>query len=161
MPQIENNRPQIIEGQLTAKDKAFGLIVSRFNDFITERLLGGALDALKRNGADDDNITIVKVPGAFEIPLIAQKMASSKKYDAIIAIGAVIRGSTSHYDYVCAEVSKGVASVSLNSGVPVLFGVLTTDTIEQAIERAGSKAGNKGFEAAMAAIEMVDIMDRV
>ncbi|MBF0451933.1 MAG: 6,7-dimethyl-8-ribityllumazine synthase [Candidatus Magnetomorum sp.] len=153
--------PKIIEGQLTAKGKSFGLIVSRFNDFITERLLGGALDALIRNGADESNITIVKVPGAFEIPLVAQKMASNKKFDAIICIGAVIRGATSHYDYVCAEVSKGIASVSLASGIPVLFGVLTTDTIEQSIERAGSKAGNKGFEAAMAAIEMVNIMDCV
>jgi len=152
---------QIIEGQLSAKGKSFGLIVSRFNDFICERLLNGAIDALKRNGADESDITIVKVPGAFEIPLVAQKMASGNKYHAIIAIGAVIRGATSHYDYVCAEVSKGIASVSLNTGTPVLFGVLTTDTIEQAIERAGSKAGNKGFEAAMAAIEMVNIMDNI
>jgi len=150
---------QVIEGQLSARGKTFGLIVSRFNDFICERLLNGAIDALKRNGADESDITIVKVPGAFEIPLVAQKMASGNKYHAIIAIGAVIRGATSHYDYVCAEVSKGIASVSLNTGTPVLFGVLTTDTIEQAIERAGSKAGNKGFEAAMAAIEMVNIMD--
>ncbi|ETR69645.1 MAG: 6,7-dimethyl-8-ribityllumazine synthase [Candidatus Magnetoglobus multicellularis str. Araruama] len=153
--------PQIIEGQLNAKGKSFGLIVSRFNDFISERLCGGAMDALLRNGADDADITIVKVPGAFEIPLIAQKMAANKKYDAIIALGAVIRGATSHYDYVCAEVSKGIASVSLNAEIPVLFGVLTTDTIEQAIERAGSKAGNKGFEAAMAAIEMANIMDNL
>jgi 6,7-dimethyl-8-ribityllumazine synthase len=152
---------QVIEGLLSAKGKTFGLIVSRFNDFICERLLNGAIDALKRNGADESDITIVKVPGAFEIPLIAQKMASSKKFDAIIAIGAVIRGATSHYDYVCAEVSKGIASVSLNTGTPVMFGVLTTDTIEQAIERAGSKAGNKGFEAAMAAIEMVNILDKI
>jgi len=152
---------QIIEGQLSAQGKIFGLIVSRFNDFICERLLNGAIDALKRNGAEDYDITIVKVPGAFEIPLIAQKMASGQKYDAIIAIGAVIRGATSHYDYVCAEVSKGIASVSLNTGIPVIFGVLTTDTIEQAIERAGSKAGNKGFEAAMAAIEMVNLMENL
>jgi len=156
MPQIET-----IEGQLSAKGKKFGLIASRFNDFITERLLGGALDALKRNGADEANITIVKVPGAFEIPLVAQKMAEKKTYDAIICVGAVIRGATSHYDYVCAEVSKGIASVSLNAGIPILFGILTTDTIEQAIERAGSKAGNKGFESAMAAIEMANIMDNV
>jgi 6,7-dimethyl-8-ribityllumazine synthase len=152
---------QVIEGQLSASGKSFGLIVSRFNDFICERLMNGAIDALKRNGADESDITIVKVPGAFEIPLIAQKMASSDNYHAIIAIGAVIRGATSHYDYVCAEVSKGIASVSLNTGIPVLFGVLTTDTIEQAIERAGSKAGNKGFEAAMAAIEMVNIMEKI
>jgi len=151
----------IIEGELSAKGKSFGLIISRFNDFITDRLYGGAMDALIRNGANDSDITVVKVPGAFEIPLVAQKMVSTKQYDAIICIGAVIRGATSHYDYVCAEVSKGIASVSLDSGIPVLFGVLTTDTIEQAIERAGSKAGNKGFEAAMAAIEMVNIMDRV
>jgi 6,7-dimethyl-8-ribityllumazine synthase len=152
---------QVIEGQLSASGTSFGLIVSRFNDFICERLMNGAIDALKRNGADESDITIVKVPGAFEIPLIAQKMASSNNYHAIIAIGAVIRGATSHYDYVCAEVSKGIASVSLNTGIPVLFGVLTTDTIEQAIERAGSKAGNKGFEAAMAAIEMVKIMEQI
>jgi len=151
--------PKIIEGQLTTKGKAFGIIVGRFNDFISERLLGGAMDALQRHGADEANITIVKVPGAFEIPLIAQKLAKSNKYDAIICVGAVIRGATSHYDYVCAEVSKGIASVSLNTGLPIMFGVLTTDTIEQAIERAGSKAGNKGFEAAMAAIEMANIMD--
>jgi 6,7-dimethyl-8-ribityllumazine synthase len=152
---------QVIEGHLSASGKTFGLIVSRFNDFICERLMNGAIDALKRNGADESDITVVKVPGAFEIPLIAQKMASNGNYHAIIATGAVIRGATSHYDYVCAEVSKGIASVSLNTGIPVLFGVLTTDTIEQAIERAGSKAGNKGFEAAMAAIEMVNIMDKI
>ncbi len=150
--------PHIIEAGLMAEGKVFGIIASRFNDFITERLVGGALDALKRSGADDNDITLLKVPGAFEIPLAARKMADAGKYDAIICLGAVIRGSTSHYDYVCAEVSKGIASVSLDAGIPVIFGVLTTDTIEQAIERAGTKAGNKGFDSALAAIEMANLM---
>ena len=150
--------PHIIEAGLMAEGKVFGIIASRFNDFITERLVGGALDALKRSGANDNDITLLKVPGAFEIPLAAKKMADAGKYDAIICLGAVIRGSTSHYDYVCAEVSKGIASVSLDAGIPVIFGVLTTDTIEQAIERAGTKAGNKGFDSALAAIEMANLM---
>ncbi|MBF0201727.1 MAG: 6,7-dimethyl-8-ribityllumazine synthase [Desulfamplus sp.] len=150
--------PNIIESALGADGKKFGIIVSRFNDFITERLVGGALDALLRSGASDGDITIVKVPGAFEIPLVAARMAAMKKYDALICLGAVIRGATSHYDYVCAEVSKGIASVSLETGVPVIFGILTTDTIEQAIERAGTKAGNKGFDAALSAIEMANLM---
>jgi 6,7-dimethyl-8-ribityllumazine synthase len=149
--------PQIIDGTLSARGKKFGIIVSRFNDFITSKLVDGALDALIRSGAKDQDIVIVKVPGAFEIPLAAQKMAVAKKYDAIICLGAVIRGATSHYDYVCAEVSKGIASVSLDTGVPVMFGILTTETIEQAIERAGTKAGNKGFEVAMGAIEMANL----
>ncbi|MBI9088511.1 MAG: 6,7-dimethyl-8-ribityllumazine synthase [Desulfobacterium sp.] len=150
--------PQIIEAGLRADGKKFGIIAARFNDFITERLVGGAIDALKRSGAADEDITLVKVPGAFEIPLVAKAMAASKKYDAVICLGAVIRGATSHYDYVCAEVSKGIATVSLDYGLPVIFGVLTTDSIEQAIERAGTKAGNKGFDSALAAIEMVNLM---
>jgi 6,7-dimethyl-8-ribityllumazine synthase len=149
--------PQIIDAKLSARGKKFGIIVSRFNDFITSKLVDGALDALIRSGAKDQDIVIVKVPGAFEIPLVAQKMAAVKKYDAIICLGAVIRGATSHYDYVCAEVSKGIASVSLDTGIPVMFGILTTETIEQAIERAGTKAGNKGFEVAMGAIEMANL----
>ena len=149
--------PQIIDAKLTAQGRKFGIIVSRFNDFITAKLLDGAMDALVRSGAKDQDIVIVKVPGAFEIPLAARIMASQKKYDAIICLGAVIRGATSHYDYVCAEVSKGIASVSLETGVPVMFGILTTETIEQAIERAGTKAGNKGFEVAMGAIEMANL----
>ncbi|NOY13602.1 MAG: 6,7-dimethyl-8-ribityllumazine synthase [Deltaproteobacteria bacterium] len=153
--------PEFIEGNLDAKGFRFGLIVSRFNSFICERLLEGALDTLLRHGADDQQLSVVKVPGAFEIPLVAQKMASSGKYDAVICLGAVIRGGTPHFDYVCAEVSKGVASVSLDSGLPVVFGVLTTDSVEQAIERAGTKAGNKGAEAALSAIEMVNLMGAV
>lgn len=149
--------PQIIDANLSAQGKKFGIIVSRFNDFITSKLVEGALDALIRSGARDQDITIVKVPGAFEIPLAAQKMAGAKTYDAIICLGAVIRGATSHYDYVCAEVSKGIASVSLETGVPVMFGILTTETIEQAIERAGTKAGNKGFDTALGAIEMANL----
>jgi 6,7-dimethyl-8-ribityllumazine synthase len=149
--------PQIIDANLSAQGKKFGIIVSRFNDFITSKLVEGALDALIRSGTRDQDITIVKVPGAFEIPLAAQKMAGAKTYDAIICLGAVIRGATSHYDYVCAEVSKGIASVSLETGVPVMFGILTTETIEQAIERAGTKAGNKGFDTALGAIEMANL----
>lgn len=153
--------PEFIEGNLEAKGFRFGLIVSRFNSFICERLLEGAIDTLVRHGADDNQLAVVRVPGAFEIPLVAKKMAASGKYDAVIALGAVIRGGTPHFDYVCAEVSKGVASVSLDSGVPVAFGVLTTDSVEQAIERAGTKAGNKGAEAAMSAIEMVNLLGAV
>ncbi len=153
--------PQVIEGNLEAKGFRFGLIVSRFNSFICERLLEGAVDTLVRHGADQQQLTVVRVPGAFEIPLMAKKMAESGKYDAVICLGAVIRGGTPHFDYVCAEVSKGVASVSLDSGLPVAFGVLTTDSVEQAIERAGTKAGNKGAEAAMSAIEMVNLMGAI
>ncbi len=149
--------PQIIEASLKADGKKFGIIAGRFNDFITEKLVSGAIDALTRSGADDKDITLVKVPGAFEIPLIAKKMAASGKYDAIICLGAVIRGATSHYDFVCAEVSKGIASVSLDHNLPVMFGILTTESIEQAIERAGTKAGNKGFDTALAAIEMANL----
>lgn len=150
--------PQFYEGKLESKGLKFGIIVSRFNSFISERLLEGAVDALVRHGADSNDIHVARVPGAFEIPLAAKKMAESGKYDAIICLGAVIRGSTPHFDYVAAEVSKGVASVSLDSGVPVAFGVLTTDSIEQAVERAGTKAGNKGFEAAVTAIETVNLL---
>ena len=149
--------PKFIEGKLDAGGLRFGIIVGRFNSFISERLLEGALDALTRHGAADKGIDVARVPGAFEIPLAAQKMAASGKYDAIICLGAVIRGSTPHFDYVSAEVSKGVAHVSLATGVPVAFGVLTTDTIEQAVERAGTKAGNKGFDAAMTAIETANL----
>jgi 6,7-dimethyl-8-ribityllumazine synthase len=151
--------PKIIEAGLQAKGKKFGIIASRFNDFITSRLIDGALDALIRSGAEDKDITLLKVPGAFEIPLAAQKMAKHGKYDALICLGAVIRGATTHYDYVCAEVSKGIASVSLESGIPVMFGILTTETIEQAIERAGTKAGNKGFDVALGAVEMANLTD--
>ena len=150
--------PKFIEGKLEAKGLRFGIIVSRFNSFISERLLEGTLDCLLRHGANDANIEVARVPGAYEIPLISAKMAKSGRYDAVITLGAVIRGSTPHFDYVAAEVSKGVASVSLDTGVPVIFGVLTTDTIEQAVERAGTKAGNKGFEAAMTAIETANLL---
>lgn len=153
--------PKILEAKLIAEGKKFALVVSRFNDFITEKLLSGAVDALVRSGARDEDIQIVKVPGAFEIPLMAQKMAAKKKFNAIVCLGAVIRGSTPHFDYVSAEVSKGVAAVSLEAAVPVIFGVITTDTIEQAIERAGTKSGNKGWNAAMAAIEMANLFEVV
>ena len=148
----------ILEGKLVAEDIKIGIVVARFNDFITSRLLGGAMDGLKRHDVPEENVDVAWVPGAFEIPLIASKMAKSGKYDAVICLGAVIRGATSHYDYVCNEVSKGIASVSLETGVPVMFGVVTTDNIEQAIERAGSKAGNKGFECATGAIEMINLI---
>ncbi len=150
--------PAFIEGNLDAKGLKFGIIVSRFNSFICERLLEGAVDALVRHGASDSDITVVRIPGAFEIPLAAKVMAQSGKYDALVCLGAVIRGSTPHFDYVAAEVSKGVASVSLDTSLPVAFGVLTTDTIEQAVERAGTKAGNKGFEAAVTAIETANVI---
>ena len=150
-----------LEAHLNAEGKKFALVVSRFNDFITDKLLSGALDALIRSGAKDNDIQIVKVPGAFEIPLVAKKMATRKKVNAIICLGAVIRGATPHFDYVSAEVSKGIAQASLESGVPIIFGVVTTDTIEQAIERAGTKAGNKGWSAAMAAVEMANLLEIV
>ena len=145
------------EGRLVAEGLKVGIIVARFNEFIGSKLLSGAVDGLVRHGVNDDDIEVAWVPGAFEIPVAAQRMAQSKKYDAIICLGAVIKGSTSHYDYVCAEVSKGVASVSLQYGLPVMFGVLTTDNIEQAIERAGTKAGNKGYDCALSAIEMANL----
>lgn len=151
----------VIEGLLTVSNEKFCIIVSRFNEFITSKLLSGAVDELKRHGVKEDNIDIVWCPGAFEIPIVAKKCAKSKKYNAIIALGAVIKGSTSHYDYVCAEVSKGVASVGLETEVPVIFGVLTTDNIEQAVERAGTKAGNKGSDAAKSAIEMASLLAKI
>ena len=146
------------EGQLLGKGLKFGLVVSRFNDFITTKLLEGAQDALVRHGVRQEDIDIARVPGAFEIPLIAQRLAQTKKYDAIVCLGAVIRGGTPHFEYIAAEVSKGIAKVGLDTGLPVTFGVLTTDTIEQAIERAGTKQGNKGFEAAVDAIEMASLL---
>ncbi|MGB7919928.1 MAG: 6,7-dimethyl-8-ribityllumazine synthase [Desulfobacterales bacterium] len=152
---------KILEGQLIAKGKRFGIVVSRFNDFITEKLLSGALDALTRTGAKENDIQIIKVPGSFEIPLAAKKAAQTGRYDAVICLGAVIRGATPHFDYVCAEVSKGVAQVGLDFGLPVIFGVLTTDTVEQAIDRAGTKSGNKGWQAAMSAVEMANLMGTV
>lgn len=150
-----------IQGNLIAEGLKVAVCASRFNEFIVSKLIGGAQDALERHGAKSENIDLVWVPGAFELPLAAKKLAQSGKYDAVICLGAVIRGATSHYDYVCAEVSKGVASVSLSTEVPVAFGVLTTDTIEQAIERAGTKAGNKGFDAAVTAIEMANLLKQV
>lgn len=147
-----------IEGDLSAAGKKFGIIVSRFNSFISERLLEGALDTIVRSGGQDENIEVARVPGAFEIPLLAQKMAATGKYDAIICLGAVIRGATSHYDLVAGEAAKGIAQASMEAGLPIIFGVLTTDTIEQAVERAGSKAGNKGSESAAAAIEMINLL---
>ncbi|SIN99894.1 6,7-dimethyl-8-ribityllumazine synthase [Carnobacterium alterfunditum] len=151
----------VFEGQLIAKDLKVGIVVARFNEFIGSKLLSGALDGLKRHGMSEEEITVAWVPGAYEIPLIAQKMAASGKYDAIITLGAVIKGATSHYDYVCAEVSKGVATAAMNTGVPVMFGVLTTDNIEQAIERAGTKAGNKGYDSAVSAIEMANLLKAI
>lgn len=151
----------IIEGFITAKDMKVGIVVARFNEFITSKLLGGALDALHRHECNDDDIDVAWVPGAFEIPVVAKKMAESGKYDAVIALGAVIRGSTTHYDYVCNEVSKGVAQVGMQTGVPTIFGVVTTENIEQAVERAGTKAGNKGTDAAMAAMEMANLLKKI
>ncbi len=151
----------IIEGKFVADGAKIGIVASRFNEFITSKLIGGAEDALLRHDVRPEDIDLAWVPGAFEIPLAAQKMACSGKYDAIICVGAVIRGSTSHYDYVCAEVSKGIATVSLKSGIPVMFGVLTTENIEQAIERAGTKAGNKGYDCAMSALEMISLMKNI
>ena len=152
---------KIYEGKLIAKNNKYGIVVGRFNEFIGGKLLAGALDALKRHGVDDNNIEIAWVPGAFEIPLTAKKMVLSGKYSAIICLGAVIKGATPHFDYVSSEVTKGIASVSLETGVPVIFGVLTTDSIEQAIERAGTKVGNKGYDAACTAIEMVNLFDEL
>jgi 6,7-dimethyl-8-ribityllumazine synthase len=152
---------RIIEGNLIASDLKIGIVAGRFNEFISSKLLSGALDGLKRHGLSEDEIDVAWVPGAFEIPLLAGKMANSGKYDAILCLGAVIRGSTSHYDYVCAEVSKGIAAAGMNSGVPVIFGVLTTDNIEQAIERAGTKSGNKGYDCALSAIEMANLLKQI
>ena len=152
---------RILEGNVVASGIKVGIVAARFNEFIVSKLVGGAKDACIRHGVEEDNMDLAWVPGAFEIPLVAKKMAISGKYDAVICLGAVIKGSTSHYDYVCAEVSKGIASVSLETEVPVIFGVLTTDNIEQAIERAGTKAGNKGYDAACTAIEMVNLLKEV
>ncbi|HOH50156.1 MAG TPA: 6,7-dimethyl-8-ribityllumazine synthase [Candidatus Hydrogenedentes bacterium] len=151
----------IIEGHFTGSDKRFGIIASRFNEFITNKLVGGALDAFARHGVPEDNITVAWVPGAFEIPLVAKKMAESGRYDAVIALGCVIRGATPHFDYVAAEAAKGVGQAALQTGVPILFGILTTENIEQAIERAGTKAGNKGADAALGALEMTSLMDKL
>ncbi len=151
----------IYEGKLVSDKIKIGIVAARFNEFIVSKLISGALDGLKRHNVSEENIDLAWVPGAFEIPLIASKMAKSGKYDAVICLGAVIRGSTSHYDYVCNEVSKGIASVSLSSDVPVMFGILTTDNIEQAIERAGTKAGNKGYDCALGAIEMVNLINEI
>lgn len=153
--------PNIIEAKLLAEGKKFAIVASRFNDFITDKLVGGAVDALIRSGAETQNIDIVKVPGAFEIPLVAKKMAKKGKYHAIICLGAVIRGATPHFEYVSAEVTKGIAMVSLEFEIPVIFGIVTTDTIEQAIERAGTKAGNKGWHAAVSAIEMANLIQDI
>ena len=154
---------KILEGKMVAGKGSMkvGIVAARFNEFIVSKLIGGARDGLLRHDVSEDDIDLAWVPGAFEIPVVAKKMAESKKYDAIICLGAVIRGSTSHYDYVCAEVSKGVAHVSMTAGIPVMFGILTTDTIEQAIERAGTKAGNKGYECALGAIEMVNLLKEI
>ncbi len=153
--------PRTIEGKLVAKGMKFGIVASRFNDFICGRLIDGAVDALTRAGAEEKDILIYKVPGAFELPAMAKKLAKAAKFDAVICLGAVIRGATPHFEYISAEVTKGIASVGLETEVPVAFGVLTTDTIEQAIERAGAKAGNKGWDAAMSAIEMVDLFRKL
>lgn len=149
------------EGKVVSSGIKVGIVASRFNEFITSKLVAGAMDGLIRHDVNEDDVDVAWVPGAFEVPLIAKKMAGSGKYDAVICVGAVIRGSTSHYDYVCSEVSKGIASVSLSSGIPVMFGILTTDTIEQAIERAGTKAGNKGYDCVLGAIEMVNLIREI
>ncbi len=148
----------VLEGKLVAENIKIGIVVGRFNEFIGSKLLSGAMDGLVRHGVKEEDVDVAWVPGAFEIPLICKKMAESGRYDAVIALGAVIKGSTTHYDYVCAEVSKGIAQVSLSAGIPVMFGVLTTDTIQQAIERAGTKSGNKGYDCALSAIEMVNLI---
>lgn len=152
---------KVLEGMLNAQGIKFGIVVARFNEFLTSKLLGGALDTLHRHGADEDDITVAWVPGAYELPLVSKKMAESGKYDAIIALGTVIRGSTTHYDYVCNEAAKGIAQASMSTGVPVTFSVVTTENIEQAIERAGTKAGNKGADGAMTAIEMANLLKQL
>ena len=152
----------VLEGKLVAKENVrIGIVCARFNEFITSKLLGGAMDGLIRHGVKDENVDVAWVPGAFEIPVVAKRMAEAGKYDAILCLGAVIKGSTDHYDYVCAEVSKGIATVSLETGLPVMFGVLTTDNIEQAIERAGTKAGNKGYDVALSAVEMINLFQSI
>ena len=153
--------PKTLEGKLIAKGKKFGMVVSRFNEFISSKLLEGAIDGLRRHGVEEDEMTVAWVPGSWEIPHVASRMAKSGKYDAVICLGAVIRGSTPHFDYISAEVAKGIATTGMSTGVPTIFGVITCDTIEQAIERAGTKAGNKGFDAAMSAIEMVNLFEQI
>lgn len=153
--------PEVKKGLLNAKGKRFALVVSRFNEFVTQKLLDGALDCLFRHQAEEDKITVVWVPGAFELPYAASKLASSKKYDAILCLGAVIRGETPHYDYIANQVTRGVAEITLRTGVPIILGVITTDTLEQAIERAGTKAGNKGWDTAISAIEMIDLFEKI
>ncbi|MEW6668024.1 MAG: 6,7-dimethyl-8-ribityllumazine synthase [Thermodesulfobacteriota bacterium] len=153
--------PEVLEGKIGAEGFRFAVVVSRFNDFISARLVEGAMDALRRHGAADEQISLIRVPGAFEIPVVAKRLAKTGRFDAVICLGAVIRGSTPHFEYVAAEVSKGIAAVSLETGVPVTFGVLTTENLEQAIERAGSKSGNKGWDAAMAAMEMVNLFKQL
>jgi 6,7-dimethyl-8-ribityllumazine synthase len=155
------DQPKIIEGELLARDLRFALVIARFNDFVVEPLMRGACDALKRHGATDKQIEIVRVPGAFDLPIVARKMALSRRYEALIALGAVIRGQTPHFDYVAGECASGLARIALESGVPIAFGVLTTDTVEQAVDRAGGKAGNKGADAALAAIEMANLLRRL
>ena len=152
---------KVVEGKIVAKGMKFGIVASRFNDFISGKLIDGALDALTRSGADAKDIEVIRVPGAFEIPLAAKKVAQSGRFDAVICLGAVIRGATPHFEYISAEVTKGIAMVGLETGIPVVYGVITTDTIEQAIERAGSKSGNKGWDAALSAIEMVDLFKKI
>ena len=158
---MPNDQPKVIEGELLARDLRFALIAARFNDFVVEPLVRGALDALKRHGVNDKQIEIVRVPGAFDIPLAARKLALSRRYEALIALGAVIRGQTPHFDYVAGECASGLARIALESGIPIAFGVLTTDTMEQAVDRAGGKAGNKGADAALAAIEMANLLRRL
>lgn len=152
---------KLYEGQLVARDYRFGIVVGRFNEFISGKLLSGCLDALKRHDAAEESIEVAWVPGAFEVPLVAQKMAAGKRYDAVICLGAIIRGATPHFEYVSGEVAKGIAKVSLDTGVPTIFGIITSDTLEQAIERAGTKAGNKGWDAAVSAIEMADLLRKI
>lgn len=153
--------PNILEGKLAAEGLKFGIVVSRFNEFITSKLLSGALDVIRRHGGRDEDVDVAWVPGAFELPMLAKAMAETKKYDAVLCLGAVIRGSTTHYDYVCNEAAKGIAQVGMQTGVPAIFGVVTTENIEQAIERAGTKAGNKGADAAVSAIEMANLLKAV
>jgi len=161
MPKKRSPVSKVIEGHLSASGLRFAIVASRFNDFLVEKLVDGALDAIVRHGGSDEDTTLVRVPGAFEIPVAARKLAESKKYDAVICLGAVVRGSTPHFDYVAGEAAKGIAAAGMNTGVPVIFGVVTTDNLEQAIERCGTKAGNKGFDAAMSAIEMADLMRKL
>lgn len=158
---MPNEQPKIIEGEMLARDLRFAFVAARFNDFVVEPLIRGALDALKRHGASEKQIDIVRVPGAFDIPIVVRKLAMSKRYDALITLGAVVRGQTPHFDYVAGECASGIARIALESGIPIAFGVLTTDTMEQAVDRAGGKAGNKGADAALAAIEMANLLRRL